>query len=309
MTTWIIVFALALLSIVVFGFALRSQQDAEALEDRLAGTIDEEAAAHPHQAGGIEPLPEWIQPAARFGLKLAGNDKSRETMALLLAQAGFARPGSLGVFLLLKTLLGIGIAAALFFGTQERSIGTIALMGAGYFAGGILPEWVLKSMAARRYTALERSMPDALDLMVICAEAGLPFTRIVKVVSRELELSAPVLAHELALTNAELEIMPERSAALRNLAERTRVPSIEGMVSTLIQAEQFGTPLAQALHNIAAESRSTLILTLEERAGKLPPSLFAADDIDSAARRSDRGCARTDARHPQSPLLIFLSRP
>lgn len=293
MITWIIVFALALLSIVVFVFALRSQQDAEALEDRLAGTIDEEAAAHPHQAGGIEPLPEWIQPVARFGLKLAGNDKSRETTALLLAQAGFARPGSLGVFLLLKTLLGLGIAAALFFGTQERSIGTIALMGAGYFAGGILPEWVLKSMAARRYTALERSMPDALDLMVICAEAGLPFTRIVKVVSRELELSAPVLAHELTLTNAELEIMPERSAALRNLAERTRVPSIEGMVSTLIQAEQFGTPLAQALHNIAAESRSTLILTLEERAGKLP------------ARRSDRGCARADARHPQSPLLIF----
>ena len=269
MTTWIIFFALALLSIVVFVFALRSQQDAEALEDRLAGTIDEEAAAHPHQAGGIEPLPEWIQPAARFGLKLAGNDKSRETTALLLAQAGFARPGSLGVFL----LLGLGIAAALFFGTQERSIGTIALMGAGYFAGGILPEWVLKSMAARRYTALERSMPDALDLMVICAEAGLPFTRIVKVVSRELELSAPILAHELALTNAELEIMPERSAALRNLAERTRVPSIEGMVSTLIQAEQFGTPLAQALHNIAAESRSTLILTLEERAGKLPARL------------------------------------
>ena len=267
MITWIIVFALALLSIVVFVFALRSQQDAEALEDRLAGTIDEEAAAHPHQAGGIEPLPEWIQPAARFGLKLAGNDKSRETTALLLAQAGFARPGSLGVFLLLKTMLGLGIAAALFFGTQERSI------GAGYFAGGILPEWVLKSMAARRYTALERSMPDALDLMVICAEAGLPFTRIVKVVSRELELSAPILAHELALTNAELEIMPERSAALRNLAERTRVPSIEGMVSTLIQAEQFGTPLAQALHNIAAESRSTLILTLEERAGKLPARL------------------------------------
>ena len=93
MITWIIVLPLALLSIVVFMFALRSQQDAEALEDRLAGTIDEEAAAHPHQAGGIEPLPEWIQPAARFGLKLAGNDKSRETTALLLAQSRFCAPG------------------------------------------------------------------------------------------------------------------------------------------------------------------------------------------------------------------------
>lgn len=116
-------------------------------------------------------------------------------------------------------------------------------------------------------------MPDALDLMVICAEAGLPFSRIVKVVARELKLSAPALARELEITSAELEIFTNRSAALRNLAERTRVQSVESMVSTLIQAEQFGTPLAQALHNIAAESRSTLILTLEERAGKLPARL------------------------------------
>lgn len=178
-------FALALLSIVVFVFALRSQQDAEALEDRLAGTIDEEAASHPHQAGGIEPLPEWIQPAARFGLKLAGNDKSRETTALLLAQAGFARPGSLGVFAPQNDARTRHCGCALFrhSGAKHRHH---RAHGAGYFAGGILPEWILKSMAARRYTALERSMPDALDLMVICAEAGLPFTRIVKVVSREL---------------------------------------------------------------------------------------------------------------------------
>ena len=74
MITWIIVFALALLSIVVFVFALRSQQDAEALEDRLAGTIDEEAAAHPHQAGGIEPLPEEYQMVKRRYSGFFGTD-------------------------------------------------------------------------------------------------------------------------------------------------------------------------------------------------------------------------------------------
>ena len=74
MITWIIVFALALLSIVVFVFALRSQQDAEALEDRLAGTIDEEAAAHPHQAGGIEPLPEEYQIVKRRYSGFFGTD-------------------------------------------------------------------------------------------------------------------------------------------------------------------------------------------------------------------------------------------
>lgn len=271
---WIIFAVLAGLSTALFAAVLKRTQSAERLADRLDETIEVgEAAAKTAPAAGLEPLPGWMQSVAAVGVKLAGNDKSREETAKLLAQAGFARPGSLGFFLALKSLLGVGLALALFFATDERSIGTIALMGVGYFVGGIAPEWILKAMAARRYTALERSMPDALDLMVICAEAGLPFARIVKVVAREMALSAPVLAQELALTNAELEIMPERAAALRNLAARTRVPSIESMVSTLIQAEQFGTPLAQALHNIASESRSSLILTLEERAGKLPARL------------------------------------
>ena len=271
---WIIFAVLAGLSATLFAAVLKRTQSAERLAERLDETIEGgEAAPERTPAAGLEPLPGWMQRVAAVGVKLAGNDKSREETATLLAQAGFSRPGSLGFFLALKSLLGVGVALALFLSTDERSIGTIALMGVGYFAGGIAPEWILKAMAARRYTALERSMPDALDLMVICAEAGLPFARIVKVVSREMALSAPVLAQELALTNAELEIMPERAAALRNLAARTRVPSIESMVATLIQAEQFGTPLAQALHNIASESRSSLILTLEERAGKLPARL------------------------------------
>ena len=273
MTDWMLFALLAGLCAAAFAAAFKDMRSTESLADRLEGSIDEAEAPQAPAAAGLEPLPKWMRDLGDIGLKLAGSEKSREEASILLAQAGFSRAGSLGCFLLLKSLLGLLAAITLFLGTEERSIGTIALMGVGYVVGGIVPEWVLKAQANRRAAALERSMPDALDLMVICAEAGLPFARIVKVVSREMKLSAPVLARELEITNAELEIMPERATALRNLAARTRVPSVESMVATLIQAEQFGTPLAQALHNIASESRSTLILTLEERAGKLPARL------------------------------------
>lgn len=272
---WFIVAVMALGSLFLFTSVLRGAKADERLEERLSdnGETVSAAASAPAQVTAQEPLSPALMKIAEFGEKLVGNDSSREKTERLLAQAGYSRPGSTGVFLAVKTFCGVAVALLLFLLTDERSIGTLALALIGWFIGGTLPELLLKAAAARRYVAIERSMPDALDLMVICAEAGLPFNRIFKVVSRELALSAPELAHEMAVTNAELEIMPERAAALRSLARRTQVPSVESMVSTLIQGEQFGTPLAQALHNIASESRSTLILTLEERAGKLPARL------------------------------------
>lgn len=271
---WLIVAVLALASLLLFASVLRGARSDERLEARLTDNAESvSVAAAPDQVTAQEPLSPALMRIAEFGEKLAGNESSREKTERLLAQAGYSRPGSTGVFLAVKTFCGFALALFLFLLTDERSIGTLALALVGWFIGGTLPELLLKAAAARRYVAIERSMPDALDLMVICAEAGLPFNRIFKVVSRELALSAPELAHEMAVTNAELEIMPERAAALRSLARRTQVPSVESMVSTLIQGEQFGTPLAQALHNIASESRSTLILTLEERAGKLPARL------------------------------------
>lgn len=224
---------------------------------------------------GVESVSPRLAGMAQFGEKLAGTSKSREEQRRLLIQAGWRQEEAMGIFMIVKTGLGLFCMLLALFsgGGSGLSLGSIALAMGAYFAGGVVPEFLLKARAAKRHNAIMRSMPDALDLMVICAEAGLPFPRIVKVVSRELELSAPVLADELAVTNAELQLLPDRSSALRHLAERTRVPTVESMVATLIQAERYGTPLAQALHNIAAESRNTLILTLEERAGKLPARL------------------------------------
>lgn len=262
---------LAFASVACAMTALRRTKAEETLEDRLS-----EEAVPAAAKNSVDPVPaisaQWM-PISRLGSRFAGGEKSLAATERLLAQAGFAKKGAAGLFLFLKTVLGFAAAATVLILAQSVNMGTFAGALLSYFAAGTAPEWLLKSIAARRHNRIERAMPDALDLMVICAEAGLPFTRIMKVVSRELQLSAPPLAKELALTSAELEILPDRATALKNLAARTCVQSVESMVSTLIQAEQFGTPLAQALSNIAQESRTTLILTLEERAGKLPARL------------------------------------
>lgn len=250
------------------------------LAERLGNQADGGSAATAKvdiAHGHLEPLAPLPQALAEFGLRLAGTAQDREQTARLLVQAGWRRPQALGWLMCAKYACGLLLCLAALgllvspqgrFGLSGLATGLLAL-----FAGTTLPELVVKLRAARRHEALSRSMPDALDLMVICAEAGLPFPRILRTVSRELSLSAPAMADELAYTSAELQLLTDRAAALQNLALRTRVPVIESMVASLVQAERYGTPLAQALRTIAEESRSRFILALEEKAGKLPAQL------------------------------------
>ncbi|RMX06852.1 type II secretion system F family protein [Corticibacter populi] len=278
-------FVRVLLLIFVAGLALtiwlwRSATRANPLHVRLSAAPGKHLTPVADPAAIVRtgaPLPPMLTRIAAFGEKLGGTGQDRQANIRLLAQAGWRRPEALGLFMAIKYGCGILLLSVALWGVlgpQDRfgltglAVGLIAL-----FAGTTLPEFLVKLRAARRHEALSRSMPDALDLMVICAEAGLPFPRILKTVSRELALSAPTMADELAYTSAELQLLPDRTLALRHLAERTRVPTIESMVGSLVQAERYGTPLAQALRTIAEESRSRLILELEERAGKLPAQL------------------------------------
>ncbi|VFR45059.1 Type II/IV secretion system protein TadC, associated with Flp pilus assembly [plant metagenome] len=265
--------------LVLTAWLLRAESRRNPLHERLGPNQAERAelAAQSISLNDRAPLSPALNAVAEFGQKLAGTAQDRLAIERLLAQAGWRRTEATGLFMAAKYGSGVLLCAAgvwLFTSPQSRfgmsglAVGLVAL-----FVGTTLPELVVKVRAARRHEALTRSMPDALDLMVICAEAGLPFPRILKVVSRELTFSAPAMADELAYTSAELQLLPDRAAALRHLADRTRVPTIESMVGSLLQAERYGTPLAQALRTIAEESRSRLILELEEKAGKLPAQL------------------------------------
>jgi tight adherence protein C len=264
----------------LIGLLLRSNQQRNPLTSRLRDVAPPDSiviGASDSITSEFAALPAWLQHVADFGEQLAGTEQDRSKLQRLLNTAGLRRPQALGLMsaakygcgLLLIVLMLWGVLdASSRFGLTGLALGLIAL-----FVGTTLPELYLKVRAGRRHESLSRSMPDALDLMIICAEVGLPFPRILKVVSRELSLSAPAMADELAYTSAELQLLPDRAQALRHLAERTSVAAIESMVGSLIQAERYGTPLAQALRTIADESRSTLILTLEEKAGKLPAQL------------------------------------
>ena len=116
-------------------------------------------------------------------------------------------------------------------------------------------------------------MPDAFDLLVICAEAGLGLDAALDRVAREMTQSTPVLAEEIGITAVELGFLPDRRVALMGFAERVQLPSVRALVNTLTQSERYGTPLAQALRVLSSELREERMMKAEEKAAKLPATL------------------------------------
>jgi tight adherence protein C len=143
------------------------------------------------------------------------------------------------------------------------------LLGAAVF-GWRAPEVLLSRLAARRRTRLETGIPDALDLLVICAEAGLSLDHAIEQVGRHLRSSNPEVAEEFAATAAEMRISALRDQAFDNLARRAGIASLRGIVAALNQSVKFGTPLADALRAVAAEMRTERMVRFEERAARLP---------------------------------------
>ena len=146
----------------------------------------------------------------------------------------------------------------------------MALPFAGFMLGWRLPDIVLSRIAARRRLQLEFGMPDALDLLVVCAEAGLSLNQAIDEVSRGLRASNSVVAEEFALTAAEMRVQADVEAVIDNMVRRTGLASLAGIMATLKQSLRFGTPLAESLRLLAAEMRMTRQLRMEERAARLP---------------------------------------
>jgi len=144
---------------------------------------------------------------------------------------------------------------------------------AGVLIGFYAPIVYLRNAAAKRAKSIKLALPDGLDLMVICAEAGLSLDATLARVSRELGNGAPELGEELAMTAAELTFLPDRRLAFDNLNARTNSDGIRAVVNTLQQTAKFGTPLAQSLRVLAAEMRTARITRAEEKAARLPALL------------------------------------
>jgi tight adherence protein C len=132
------------------------------------------------------------------------------------------------------------------------------------------PDIYLKNKITKRSDAIRKGLPDALDLLVICAEAGLTVDAAINRVSRELGRAYPELGEEFSLTAIELGFLTERRQAFENLASRINLDAVKGVVTTMIQTEKYGTPLASALRVLSAEFRNERMMRAEEKAARLP---------------------------------------
>jgi tight adherence protein C len=145
----------------------------------------------------------------------------------------------------------------------------------GLVAGALIgsykaPDLWLKNKINKRSNAVRKGLPDALDLLVICAEAGLTVDAAFNRVARELGKAYPELGDEFALTSIELGFLTDRRSAFENLANRIDLEAVRGVVTTMIQTEKYGTPLASALRVLAAEFRNERMMRAEEKAARLP---------------------------------------
>ncbi|MBE9558561.1 MAG: type II secretion system F family protein [Proteobacteria bacterium] len=132
------------------------------------------------------------------------------------------------------------------------------------------PDMYVNQLAKKRQKLLQKGLPDALDLMVVCAQAGLSLDSAIGRVAKEVAFSAPTVGEELSLTALELGFLPSRKQALENLKARTGLKDISSVCTTLIQSEKYGTPLAYALKVLSAEFRRERMMRAEQKAAALP---------------------------------------
>jgi tight adherence protein C len=198
---------------------------------------------------------------------------------MLLAQAGMRSNEAMIRYLFARLTMPFVFGALVLFDSYSTHILPIpanlrlfAVLGAGVL-GFFSPDVFIKNLIKKRAHQMELGLPDALDLLVICAEAGLSLDASLQRVSRELELTWGELSEEFGITAGELTYLPDRKQAFENLNARTNMASIRGVVNTLLQTAKFGTPLAQSLRILAAEFRDARLIRAEEKAARLPAML------------------------------------
>jgi tight adherence protein C len=254
-------------------------------------------------------LPEQVDVAGRLSRMLGGAvpvdestfvDKQKQKMAntiaglgkilpapstqgmsrdkLLIVRAGFRDPDTIMVIRGFKLILPIGLLAAVYFSGIYRA-NPAFLIPLSLFGGFFLPDLILTWLVRRRQHQIRRALPDALDLLVICVEAGLGLDQGILKVAQELRITHPVFCAELQLVNLEMRVGKTRIEALHELGRRTGLEDIKTLVAMLVQTERFGTSIAQSLRVYADDMRTRRRQRAEEMSAKtsvkmVPPLVF-----------------------------------
>ncbi len=209
---------------------------------------------------------------ARLGSLLPASGAAPRRAEKLLVRAGYRHPHALRVLhgaRLLGAVVLAALAAAVVAGLNTAPDDRFLALAGAAVAGYAAPGWLVGLKARRRQRRIRRGLPDALDLLVICVESGLGLDQAIMQAAKELELAHRDISMELAMVNLELRAGKRRPEALRNLAERTSVEELRKLVAVLIQADRFGTGIAQSLRTHSDYMRVQARQVAEEKAAKV----------------------------------------
>ena len=234
--------------------------------DRLAAADAAPALSSPHLA--------WHELVARIGSFVPASSKDLPALKRRLMRAGFRNPKA-GVVLGGMRLIGAGVGAALGLAGAiwSASENLLLLIGAGVLLGYMTPGQYLARRIRRRKRAIQKGLPNALDLMVVCVESGLGLDQTTLQVAKELQQAHPEICDEFAVMNLEMRAGKSRADALHNLADRTGVDDLKKLVAVLVQTDRFGTSIAASLRSHADYMRNMAYQRAEEQASKLPVKL------------------------------------
>ena len=211
------------------------------------------------------------------------NEKEYSAVRLKLLQAGYRTKTAVRIYHFMQFLLGLGLLAlgviySIYMSatgeptTRDMILYTLIPGAAGY----MLPKyWVTRRQEARK-VAIINGFPDSLDMMLVCVEAGQSLDQSIIRVSRELRSGFPELAAEYEMVSHEMKAGKDKTAVLRDMAERCGVSDISSFVTVLIQSQQFGTSIAEALRIYASEMRDKRVMRAEEKANTLPTKMTLA---------------------------------
>jgi len=236
--------------------------------DRLQAILEPKSGAATALSWLLERRPSTVEKVIKpFQNVLPRSAAEVGVVQQRLIRAGYRKNSAINIFYAAKVLVPVGLTVlATVTGVYEW--GPFFVYGTSLGLGFLIPDFFVGNRMKARQDRIRRGLPEALDLMVICTEAGLGLDQSMFRVSDELRLSQPEIREELVLVNLEMKAGRPREEALRNLALRTDVDSIRALVTTLVQADTFGTSIAKTLRVYSDSLRTQRRQQAEEQAAK-----------------------------------------
>jgi tight adherence protein C len=265
-----ILFSCVIFVVIVLAFSYAGMKlyvrPKEAMERVTGATMEYQEASPTHPSLIFHDI------VKRLGALVPASPKDVTVMQRRLIRAGYRNPNALKVLYGAKALLGVAFplvtTIAMFNSSADRSNKMVAILAAaaiGFFG----PNEYVRMSAKKRQKQIQRGLANALDLMVVCVESGLGLDQAILQVAKELEHAHPEICEEFSIVNLELKAGKRRAEALRNLADRTGVEDLKKLVAVLIQADRFGTGVAQSLRAHSDYMRVQSRQIAEEKAAKL----------------------------------------